>query len=162
MVCGTFPMKVIDLFLLKDRSHRIHRLDERTRIPVKHDGVLRAGFKDYLGQELIIEHEASAIKFEKFISMYAHTNPQPGMEIGTIVKAGDIIATIADTSHSEANILPHLYFSLGIPTRSFSHEGFFWNMVRDAKLMALLDPLPIVNLPHQALEAYDAVCHPQV
>ena len=118
--------------------------------------------KNYLDQALIIEHQACANKFETFISMYAHTNPQPGMEIGTIVKEGDIIATIADTSHSKANILPHLHFSLGIPARSFSYEGFFWNMVRDPKMMTLLDPLPIIDLPHQALDAADAVCQPRV
>ncbi len=157
-----FPHEGIDLCLLKDRSHRIHRLDETTRIPVMHDGVIRAMFKDYLGQALIIEHQACANKFEPFISMYAHTNPQPGMEIGTIVKEGDIIATIADTSHSKANILPHLHFSLGIPARLFSYEGFFWNMVRDPEMMTLLDPLPIIDLPHQAPDAGDAVCHPQV
>ena len=51
-----FPHEGIDLCQLKDRSGRIHRLDEKTRIPVMHDGVIKAMFKDYLGQALIIEH----------------------------------------------------------------------------------------------------------
>ena len=157
-----FPHEGIDLCLLKDRSHKIHRLDENTRIPVMHDGVIKAMFKDYLGQALIIEHETAANKFEMFISMYAHTNPKPGMEIGTPVKEGDIIATIADTSHSKANILPHLHFSMGIPSGTFNYEGFFWDMVRDPEMMTLLDPLPIIDLPHQALDAGDALCQPRV
>ena len=156
-----FPHEGIDLCLLKDRDNRIRHLDDKTRIPVMHAGVIRAEFKDYLGRALIIEHDAPGDAIGKFISMYAHTCPEPGMEIGTTVKEGDIIATIADTSHSKANILPHLHFSIGIPLRSFSYEGFYWNMVRDPKLMTLLDPLPVLDFPHQALDIDDPACRPQ-
>jgi len=35
-------------------------------------------------------------------------------------RKGIVLATLADTSHSKANIIPHLDFSLGRPFRSFS------------------------------------------
>jgi murein DD-endopeptidase MepM/ murein hydrolase activator NlpD len=153
-----FPHEGIDLCLYVDRSRVIQRLDEKTRIPVMHDGVVRAMFKDYLGQAVIIEHEDTANQTRTFLSVYAHTRPLAGIEVGTGLKEGDVIATIADTSHSKANILPHLHFSLGIPSNSLSYEGFVWNMMRDPVLVKLKDPLAVIDWPHQALNASNTPC----
>jgi len=147
-----FPHEGIDLCLYKDRSQRICRLDENSRIPVLHDGVVRAMFKDYLGQAVIVEHGKSAAA-GGFISFYAHTKPRIGIEVGRTVKAGEIIATIADTRHSKANILPHLHLSIGIPSASFSYEGLVWNTIRKPDMMTLLDPLSVLDGPYRALEA---------
>ena len=51
-----YPHEGIDLCLYRNRSRKICRIDEKTRIPVMHDGVIKAMFKDYLGQAIIIEH----------------------------------------------------------------------------------------------------------
>ena len=153
-----FPHEGIDLCLYRDRSQRICRLDETSRIPVLHDGVVRAMFKDYLGQAVIVEHVKTAADAGGFISFYAHTKPCNGIEVGRTVKAGDIIATIADTSHSKANILPHLHLSLGIPSESFSYEGLVWNTIRKPDLMTLLDPLTVLDGPFRALAAGHHYC----
>ena len=87
------------------------------------DGVVKAIFKDYLGKAVIIEHEYSGIDTGRFISFYAHINPRSEIEDGVIVKKGDIIANLADTSNSKSNIIPHLHFSLGIPSKSFCMTG---------------------------------------
>ena len=153
-----FPHEGIDLCLYKDRYQRICRLDENSRIPVMHDGVVKALFKDYLGQAVIIEHENSGLNTGRFISFYAHTKPLPGIEAGVIVKEGDIIATIADTSNSKANISPHLHLSLGLPSESFSYNGFVWNTIRKPEMMILLDPLAIIDWPYQELDAGNPAC----
>jgi len=82
------------------------------------NGVIKAIFKDYLGQAIIIEHERIERNIGRFISFYAHTKLHASIEVGMMVKEGDIIATIADTSHSKAHIIPHLHFSLGRPSKS--------------------------------------------
>lgn len=153
-----FPHEGIDLCLYRDGSRKVRRLDEKTRIPVMHDGVVRAMFKDYLGQAIIIEHEESHDESRRFISMYAHTSPRDEIEVGVTVAEGDIIATIAGTGHSKANILPHLHFSIGLPSESFSFEGMVWNIVRNPKMMTLLDPQPVIDYPHQALDADNPDC----
>jgi len=153
-----FPHEGIDFCLYRDRSQRVCRLDETSRVPVLFDGVVRAMFKDYLGQAVIVEHDYSGDAAGRIISFYAHTKPCSGIEVGCPVKAGDIIATIADTSHSKANILPHLHLSLGIPSASFSYEGLVWNTIRKPELMTLLDPLAVIDGPHQALNAGDRHC----
>ena len=153
-----FPHEGIDLCLFQDRTVNIHPISETTRIPVMQDGVVKAMFKDYLGIAIIIEHEPADGSNERLLSVYAHTNPHPKIEAGVIVKEGDIIATLADTSHSKANILPHLHFTLGLLSESFSYKGFVWNTIRKPELITLLDPLAIIDRPYQALRAADPEC----
>lgn len=153
-----YPHEGLDLCLYQDRSGRIHRIDEKTRIPVMHNGVVKAVFKDYLGRALIIEHEDSGNNTGRFISFYAHTKPHPAVEVGTVVKAGDIIATLAGTGNSKSNILPHLHFSLGLPSKSFSYESFVWNALRNPEMIVLLDPLPVIYWPYQDLDADNPAC----
>jgi murein DD-endopeptidase MepM/ murein hydrolase activator NlpD len=153
-----YPHEGVDLCLYRDRSGRICRIDEKTRIPVMQNGVIKSIFKDYLGQAIIIEHERIKSNIGRFISIYAHTKPHAGIEVGVMVKEGDIIASIADTSHSKAQIIPHLHFSLGRPSKSFSYDGLVWNAIRKPEKIILLDPLPVIDWPYQALDAGESVC----
>ena len=153
-----YPHEGIDLCLYRNRFRKICRIDEKTRIPVMHDGVIKAMFKDYLGQAIIIEHGAFDGDSPGFISVYAHTKPQAGIEPGMIVKEGDIIATLADTSHSKANIIPHLHFSLGRLAKSFSYDRFVWNIIREPDKIILFDPLPVIDWSYRALDAGESIC----
>ena len=121
------------------------------------DGVVKAIFTDYLGKAVIIEHETSENENERFLSVYAHTKPRDIVKIGTIVKEGDIIANIADTGKSKAGIIPHLHFSLGRPSKSFSYDGIVWNTIRTPEMITLLDPLAVIDWPYQALDAENPV-----
>jgi len=153
-----FPHEGIDLCLYRDGSRRIRRIDEKTRIPVMHDGVVKAMFKDYLGKTVVIEHENSDNKTGRFISLYAHTTPRCEIEVGVIVKKGDIIATLGDTGNAKSYIIPHLHFSLGVPSKSFSYDGFVWNTIRTPEMIILMDPLAIIDWPYQELDAGDPIC----
>ena len=153
-----YPHEGIDLCLYRDRSGKICRLDKKTRLPAMRDGVIKAMFKDYLGQAILIEHGEFDSDTGRFISFYAHTNPHANIEAGMIVKEGDIIATLADTSHSKANIISHLHFSLGRPAKSFSYDRFVWNIIREPQKIILVDPLPVIDWPYQALEAGASLC----
>lgn len=153
-----FPHEGIDLCLYQDKSRKIRQLDSTTRIRVMHGGVVKAMFKDYLGQAIIIEHEKPQNEGRRFVSMYAHTRPGDEIEVGKVVKEGDVIATIADTSNAKANILPHLHISLGLPAEPFPYEGMVWNIVRNPEMMTLLDPLPLIDYPYRTLNADDPAC----
>jgi len=153
-----YPHEGIDLCLYKDRANRIRRINEKTRIPVMQDGVVKAMFKDYLGKAVVIEHKHSGNNTGTFISFYAHTNPRSEIEDGVIVKEGDVIATLADTSNSKSNIIPHLHFSLGLPSKSFSYDGFVWNIIRKPQMITLMDPLAVIDWPYQTLDAGNSVC----
>jgi hypothetical protein len=140
-----FPHEGIDLCLYKNRSGQMHKLSPETQIPVIFDGVVRAMFKDYLGQAIIVEHYADNIAKGKFLTVYAHTKPQEEVQPGAQVKKGDIIATIADTKHSKARILPHLHLSLAIPAPDLSYENFVWNIMRDPARITLIGPLNLIK-----------------
>ena len=153
-----YPHEGIDLCLYEDQANRIHCINEKMRIPVMHDGVVKAIFRDYLGKSVIIEHEHSGSDTGRFISFYAHTKPLSEIENGMVVKEGYIIATLPDTDNSKSNIIPHLHFSLGIPSRSFSYDGFVWNTIRNPEMITLLDPLANIDWPYQELGAGNAFC----
>lgn len=150
-----FPHEGLDLCLFQDATGEIVQLGAGTRIPVMHPGVVRALFKDYLGQAVIIEHEEGLHQDGAFMSVYAHTRPKLDIQPGVTVGAGDIIATIADTSQSKAKILPHLHLSFGRPAPDLVYEPFVWNCMRDPDQVALIDPLGMINWPYKVLDDCD-------
>jgi len=150
-----FPHEGLDFCLYQDAGGKVCRLGENTRIPVMHDGVVLALFKDYLGQAVILEHADTDHASGRLMSVYAHTVPEKHIVPATVVKAGDIIATIADTRHSKAGILPHLHLSLGRPAPDLVYEPFVWNRMRDPEQVKLIDPLPLIRWPHQVLTVGD-------
>jgi hypothetical protein len=152
------PHEGLDLCLYRDRAGVTRSLGADTRIPVSHDGVVKTVIKDYLGHAVVIEHECPGSDTGKLTAFYAHTVPHPSIAAETVVKAGDIIATIAGTDHSKSNILPHLHLSFGLPSESFSYEEFTWHRFRDPTMMTLLDPLAVLDWPYQALDAANPDC----
>jgi murein DD-endopeptidase MepM/ murein hydrolase activator NlpD len=146
-----FPHEGLDFCLYRDAADHLRRLDENTRIPVMHDGRVRALFNDYLGQAVVIEHDRIPAIPEKAISIYAHTKPRDGILPGVKVRAGDIIASIADTGRSKTNILPHLHFSFGRPSPDIVYEPFVWNQMRDPGLVTLNNPQSLVDWPCEVL-----------
>lgn len=155
--CGRrdFPHEGVDFCLYQDRSGQVQRIGEKTRIPVMHAGVVRALFTDYLGQAVILEHEKLPGENKKMLSVYAHTKPQTGIQPGVSVRAGDIIATIADTRRSKTNILPHLHVSFGYPSPDLVYDPFVWDSMRDPRQVSLIDPLGAIGWPYRELEAAD-------
>jgi murein DD-endopeptidase MepM/ murein hydrolase activator NlpD len=147
-----FPHEGLDFCLYQEQSGKIMRLDPNTRIPAMQDGVVRAMFADYLGRALIVEHVDNRNDNKRWLSVYAHTKPLEAIVPGVPVKQGTVIATIADTSHSKAGISPHLHVSLGVPSVRLSYERFVWNRMRDSGLVALLDPIAIVEGRYKVLE----------
>ena len=103
-----FPHEGIDFCFYRDDSGRIVRLDQKTRLPAMHNGIVRSMFTDYLGQAVIIEHDDAPSQDGTLVSIYAHTKPFDHIRPGCPVAEGDIIASIADTSRSKASIFPHL------------------------------------------------------
>ncbi len=147
-----FPHEGIDLCFYADRSGRICRLDAQTRIPVMHDGVVKALFKDYLGHAVIIAHAAMGDPESRYLSAYAHTVPLDGIRPGVKVRRGDVIATIADTRASKAKIFPHLHFSMGRPSSNLTYADFVWNVMRDPELVVLCDPMSIIDGPYEVVD----------
>jgi murein DD-endopeptidase MepM/ murein hydrolase activator NlpD len=153
-----FPHEGIDFCLYQDLSGRMRRFDHKARVPVMHDGVVRAMFVDYLGVAVIVEHKNAASANETYLSLYAHTTPRQGLHPGVMVNEGDIIATVADTRRSKAKIAPHLHYTIGKPAPVLAYEQFVWNTLRDPGQVTLLDPLGLIDWPCQMLDPQNPCC----
>ena len=125
----------------------MRQLGAETCIPAMHDGVVRAMFPDYLGQAVIIEHANAADENQPCLSAYAHTAPSEKIKPGVIVSRGDIIATLSDTLHSKAKILPHLHYSIAHVTPDMVYEGMARNDMRDPAKIVLMNPEPLPDWP---------------
>ena len=147
-----FPHEGIDLCLYEDRYGQTNRLGPETIVTVLYNGFVRATFKDYLGQAIIVEHESDDLPNGKFLSVYAHTKPLDGVKPGEQFNRGDAIATIADTHHSKAKILPHLHLSLAIPSPDLSYDNFVWNIMRDPDRITLQNPVNNIQAPYQVVD----------
>lgn len=152
-----FPHEGIDFCLYRNASGRMCRVDRQTRIPVMHDGIVRAMFSDFLGQAVIVEHENVGDGHDTLVSVYAHTRPGSGIAPGLVVKEGDVLGTIADTGRSRAGILPHLHLTLGRPSPALAYERFVWNTMRDPGLVFMLNPLGAIDWPCQIVAQHRAV-----
>lgn len=146
-----FPHEGIDFCLYRDDSGRIVRLDHKTRLPAMHNGTVRSTFTDYLGQGVIVEHDDAPSQDGRLVSIYAHTRPLEHIRPGYRVTEGEIIATIADVSHSKATIYPHLHYTIGKPAAGIVYNGFVWNDMREPDWFALLNPLSIIDWPYRIL-----------
>ncbi|MGD9364259.1 MAG: M23 family metallopeptidase [Desulfobacteraceae bacterium] len=152
-----FPHEGIDFCLYMNRSRAILPIGAQTRIPVIHDGIVRAMFRDYLGVAFIVEHEGHQSGDRKYLSVYAHTSPLDDIRPGDVLEKGDIIATITDTSRSKAKIRPHLHFTMAYPSPDLTYESFVWNNMRDPDLATLIDPLSRIELPYQVVDVKSVV-----
>ena len=144
-----FPHEGLDFALYQDGAGKIRSLDQGTRIPAMFAGVVRSIFSDYLGHAIVVEHAVVEAGGTRRISIYAHIVPLTGVRPGAIIDAGDVIATIADTSRSKAAIRPHLHYTLVQSSGAVVYEQFVWNCMRDPGRVHLLDPLIRIDCPHR-------------
>ena len=151
--CGRrdFAHEGIDFGAYQDDAGTIQWLGHGTRVPALFAGVIRSIFSDYLGQAIVVEHAQTETDDSRRISIYAHTVPLTGIAPGMFIDAGDVIATIAATSHSNTDIQPHLHYSLGRLCGTVDFRQFMWNRMRDPNYIRLLDPLDIIDWPYRVL-----------
>lgn len=138
----------VDFCLYQNLSGKTLQISHQTRIPVIRDGVIRRIFSDFLGQAVVVEHDATDSEENKMISIYAHTMPAKRVHVGLSVKQGDVIATLADTRRSKTPILTHLHYTLCRSSADIDYGRFVWNDMRDPDLVVLLNPLSAISDPH--------------
>lgn len=143
-----FPHEGVDFCIYEGTDGQAFHFEVNSTIPVIDDGIVRAVFKDYLGHAIIVEHDPWPGSEQTLLSIYAHTDPLPTVELGLSVDKGSIIATTANTHTAKAKISSHLHFSLGLASPDLSYENFYWNLIREPANATLLDPLAVMRLPH--------------
>jgi murein DD-endopeptidase MepM/ murein hydrolase activator NlpD len=145
------PHEGLDFCLYRDRTDRMYRLHEETRIPVIYEGVVAAVFEDFIGQSIIVDHGLRDGADERFCTIYGHTRPSRGLRNGRRVVEGDIIGTLASAGTGQTGVPTHLHVSMGWISRTVSYETLDWNTLGTPTAVALLDPLDMIDSPYEVL-----------
>jgi len=139
------PHEGLDLFLYRDQRDRTLHLDKKTKVPVLYDGVVVSILNDFLGKSVIMEHGFPDSDNRRFCSIYGHTNPYDGIQVGRVVKHGEVIATLAEAGKSKADISTHLHISVGWIFKPISYDRLDWDNIGAPDAMTLLDPLNVID-----------------
>ena len=139
------PHEGLDLCFYQDREDTILCLDEQTKVPVIYDGMVVRIIDDFLGKSVIIEHLFSDFHNNRLCTIYGHTIPEENLHVGKIVKAGEVIATLADAKMSKTNIFSHLHISLGWTAKGISYDRLDWRNIGTPNTLTLLDPLQVID-----------------
>jgi murein DD-endopeptidase MepM/ murein hydrolase activator NlpD len=145
------PHEGLDLFIYRDLRENTRQLNEKTKIPVIFDGTVKAIFNDFLGKSLIIEHNLTDINDNRLCTIYGHINPGKTLQLGSKVKEGDIIASLAHPGNSKATIFSHLHVSLGWASKLISYDKLDWKKIGVTKTLNLIDPLGFIEWNYRIL-----------
>jgi hypothetical protein len=152
------PHEGLDLCLFRDRRDKIFSLHGKMKIPAMYDGKIVRMINDFLGQSVMIEHGFGNDDKSRFYTIYGHTNPRDGLQVGRLVRQGDVIASLVDPAKSKAGLLPHLHLSLGWASEAVTYDKLDWETIGELKTLVLLDPLQIIDSYYVILDHGSPPC----
>jgi len=85
----------------------------------------------------------------RFYTIYGHTNPIADLQVGQVVKEGNIVATLAVSKKTKPGTLPHLHITLGWSLSKIAYDRLDWESIGNPDLLTLIDPLSIFNRNYQ-------------
>jgi hypothetical protein len=144
------PHEGMDLCYYKDRHDRICNLNRDTKIPAAFDGMIAGIIDDFLGKSIIIEHNTSG-QIRSFCTIFGHVIPENGIAAGSLVKEGEVVASLSGTGKSKAKLLPHLHVSIGHRSKGSLHSELNWENISDPEIFTLMDPILLAGTGYQLL-----------
>lgn len=133
----------IDFCYYLDASGEERAVVSGLRVPVMAPGRIAAVCKDYLGHTLFVDHGSQSPG--RFLSVYAHTVPDSGIEQGLLLSQGDVVAGVADTAGRKNRMPAHLHFTLMVVAEDVASEMFDWDLINRSNRSKLLDPLEMID-----------------
>lgn len=132
----------LDICYFRDRSGSTLQFDPAIRVPVMTSGTILGICKDFLGRSVFLRHDGDGL-----VSVYAHIIPLMHTTVGSVVSAGDIIGTVADTTGRKNKMPPHVHVTImEIPKKLFG-EYLDWNFICNSGMVTLFDPLSLMICP---------------
>jgi len=132
----------LDIIFYEDKNQQIQKLNTGVLIPTATDGKIINICDDFLGQSIIVRHSISFQQELDLIFIYAHILPDIKIKIGSDLKQGDIIASIADTTEKKTTIPPHLHISVIEIPKSTPAKSLTWNLFSGTKTeLNLINPI---------------------
>jgi murein DD-endopeptidase MepM/ murein hydrolase activator NlpD len=146
------PHEGLDLCFYADEEQRISRLQVNTKIPALLNGVVAAVIDDFLGKSVIIKHNIPACYETVFCSIFGHVITEKKINAGTVVKQGEVIASLVSTERSKAKVFPHLHISLGYIKEDIQFNKLNWTIISDPEIFSLVDPINITESKYHIMD----------
>lgn len=143
------PHEGLDFCFYRDKAGQYHSLDKKTMIPVMYAGKIVHIGDDFLGKSVYVAHDMCDNKGNKLYTIYGHTNPCHGIDIGKILNEGDPIAAIADTGKKRVKIPSHVHISMVWLPESFPYERLDWEKISNCRSVTLCNPLEFIDCKHK-------------
>jgi murein DD-endopeptidase MepM/ murein hydrolase activator NlpD len=139
------PHEGIDLCFYRGAADNVFHIDERTKIPAMYNGIVVKVIDDFIGKTIIMKHSFPEIGEGTFLTLYGHTNPEQGLEVGQSVKSGEVIATLA-TPRGSKGLAPHLHLTLARIPEVIPPDMLDWTTIGNSDIVRLVDPLQVIGL----------------
>lgn len=147
------PHEGLDFCFYRDKAGQEHSLDEGIKIPVMYEGEIIHIEDDFLGKSIFVSHGIYDGLGNRFHTIYGHTNPCSGIDIGKVLSEGEVIAAIADVGKKKTEISPHLHISVAWLPKSFPYERLNWKTISNRSMATLRDPLEFIDCKYQIKES---------
>jgi hypothetical protein len=132
----------LDLRLYEGDDGTIKTLGVDTKVPIIYEGKIVAVVKDFLGYSLFAAHEIYD-KDRRLFSIYGHVAQMTDISIGTLLREGAQIATIA--GESPGKVPCHLHLSLAMIPHGTPPKSLTWEVLEKDETVVLLDPMNIIE-----------------
>ncbi len=139
------PHEGLDFCFYRDRAGQNHTLNEKTKIPVMYEGEIVGIHDDFMGKSLFVSHDFYDELGNRLHTIYGHTNPYPGVDIGRLFREGETIAVIAAARKNDTRIPSHLHISVAWLPKSFPYNRLNWETMGDRGVTTLCNPLEFID-----------------
>jgi len=115
-------------------------------VPVIYAGEVVSVVDDFLGASVFVAHAHCDGRGRRLHTVYGHIDPRAGLAPGSLLGVGKSVGVIAQNAAGKSPVPPHLHVTLALIDPEHGQAGLDWKSMRDGRRVALLDPLPILDL----------------
>lgn len=139
------PHEGLDFCFYRDMAGQNHSLNEKTKIPVMYEGEIVGIHNDFLGKSLFMRHNIFDDCGNGLHTIYGHTSPCRGVDIGRVFREGETIAVVTEAKKKDTQIPPHLHISVAWLPKSFPYNRLSWEAMGDRSVVTFCDPLEFID-----------------
>jgi len=139
------PHEGIDLCFYRDQQGGAHRLRGGAAVPALREGVIVGVIPDFLGRSMIVQHAVLDREGDALCTIYAHTLPAAGVQVGTRVAQGEVAAFVAEVGPKGSGAGPHLHFTVALVPEELDCQRLDWAQIASPEGVTLIDPRPLVG-----------------
>ena len=134
------PHEGLDILFYRSGDGSVANIGPDTLVPVLEEGCVINICDDFTGRCLVVENPVLSSDRFRVLRVYAHLDIMPGIETGTTLEKGEIIATPASTAGKTSKIAPHLHLSVMEVPVSIPARQLDWNLFGNPE-----SPLRLIN-----------------